>query len=363
MIEPIVLTGGPCSGKTTGAPYLMERLSDIGFYPVFNPEVPTSLMSRGITPKDGIIPVHIFQRLIARQILHEEAIAKLALAHINHPRPIIVVDRGLMDAKAYTEESEFAKILREHNLDLVSARDKRYSGVYHLRTAALGAEAFYGNTTNPHRLEDLTQARVQDERTLAAWIGHPHLRIIPNNGSFDQKLRRLFAEVCRQLGVPVPIEREHKFLIPATDVDVASLGSYQRIAIEQFYVWTRERGMEKRYRKRGQHGSYMYVETIKRPLTFDQRVETERIIDEREYELARGALCPGTDVICKDRICFVYQHQYFELDVFRGRRQGLVLLEIELTEEQDQIVLPLQFREAKDVTGVSRYSNRVLANL
>lgn len=362
MIAPIVLTGGPCAGKTTALPYLVERLFDIGFYPLVIPEVPTRLMTSGVKPLDGVMTTEFFQRMIVDCIVNDEAFMQRVMEGIQHERPLIITDRGLMDTRAYTSDQFFQEMLSRHSLDLVSARDARYSGVYHLRTAADGAEEYYSLATNPHRFETLVGARARDAQTLEAWIGHPHVRIIGNEGTFEEKLKRLFAAVCQQLGIPVPIERERKFLLSALP-NIDALGPCQRINIEQFYVWTPDASIEQRYRKRGQYGSYMYVETIKRPYAHGERIETERLIHEKEYEMARTFMAPGTGSIEKDRICFVYKNQYFELDVFRGRHKGRVLLEIELTERQDRIMLPPQLRGAREVTGDERYSNRSLANL
>lgn len=362
MIAPIVLTGGPCAGKTTALPYLTERLLDIGYYPILIREAPTALMDSRISPRDAVFSDTAFQQLIIERVLIEERFAHRALAAASHPRPLIVSDRGIMDALAYMNADAFWSALRLHDLDAVRARDVRYSSVYHLRTAALGAEEHYTLATNPHRRETPAEARARDAQTLEAWIGHPHLRVIANDGAFDEKLRRLFAAVCQQLGVPVPIERERKFLL--TEVpDIATLGPCQHIDIEQFYVWTPDPSIEKRYRKRGQYGSYMYVETIKRPHAHGERVETEQLSSAEVYATAKNFMAPGTDVIEKMRICFVYNNQYCELDIFGGRHRGRVYLEIELTEQQDRIVLPPQFRGIREVTGDERHGNRALANL
>ncbi|MBQ3724982.1 MAG: hypothetical protein II904_05630, partial [Oscillospiraceae bacterium] len=44
--------------------------------------------------------------------------------------------------------------------------------------AAKGAEAFYTTDNNTARVETLEEAIELDAKTLAAWAGHPHLRII-----------------------------------------------------------------------------------------------------------------------------------------------------------------------------------------
>ena len=42
----IVITGGPCAGKTTGLSYLEQQLSKMGYKVVFLNETPTELMKK-----------------------------------------------------------------------------------------------------------------------------------------------------------------------------------------------------------------------------------------------------------------------------------------------------------------------------
>ena len=69
---------------------------------------------------------------------------------------------------------------------------------------------------------------------------------------------------------------------------------------------------------------------------------------------------PRCRVIHKDRHCFVYDNQYFELDEFLGM-DGLVVLEIELTEENDKVDLPPFLDVLREVTGDLNYTNHEIA--
>jgi len=46
--KEIVLTGGPCGGKTTGLSYISEKLMDWGFRVFIVPEVATMIIGGGI---------------------------------------------------------------------------------------------------------------------------------------------------------------------------------------------------------------------------------------------------------------------------------------------------------------------------
>lgn len=53
----------------------------------------------------------------------------------------------------------------------------RYIAIFHLVTAAQGAEKFYSLDNNGIRIENIEQAREIDARTCRAWIGHPKLYV------------------------------------------------------------------------------------------------------------------------------------------------------------------------------------------
>ena len=67
----------------------------------------------------------------------------------------------------------FQKLLHENNIDTVTARDSRYDAVFHLVTAADGAETFYTLLNNGARTESTEEARVLDKKTQQVWTGHP----------------------------------------------------------------------------------------------------------------------------------------------------------------------------------------------
>jgi hypothetical protein len=56
---------------------------------------------------------------------------------------VILCDRGFMDGSAYVNPDDWSRLLTEMGLDPISARDSRYDAVFHLVTAADGAEKFY----------------------------------------------------------------------------------------------------------------------------------------------------------------------------------------------------------------------------
>lgn len=200
-IRKIVLTGGPCGGKSMGMSFLASKLFEEGYYPIQVPEAPTILMNAGVTPVRGVVPLREFQESVIDLILSLEAIAERTAHASRHPKPIIICDRGIMDTKAYMPPTMFAEVMKERKLDAGSVRNERYHAVFHLQSAAVGAEHAYTQENNTARFETLAEARLADERTLLAWRGHPNLLVIDNHGkTFDQKLSFLWEKVSRELG-------------------------------------------------------------------------------------------------------------------------------------------------------------------
>ncbi|MBR3349506.1 MAG: AAA family ATPase, partial [Solobacterium sp.] len=83
--------------------------------------------------------------------------------------------------------------------NVVDLRDN-YDAVFHLVTAAKGAEEFYTLENNAARYETIEEAVALDDRLIAAWTGHPHFRIIDNSMNFDKKLQNLLNEMLAVVG-------------------------------------------------------------------------------------------------------------------------------------------------------------------
>ncbi len=362
----LVLTGGPCAGKTTALGFVSRKLKDYGTSVIVVPEVATSLINAGLHPKDiSKDDMAKCQELFMRTQLHfEDEIFGPALALKGGDRQVLICDRGCMDSKAYMSTKDFEKLLIGLGKSEVDLRDRRYEAIFHLVTAAEGREKYY-NLDNPARTETPEQARVLDLRTRNAWIGHPHLRVIDNGTLFDKKLKRLLNAMRKALGIPVAIETERKFLLH-DEVDLKKIPvAFQIIDIEQHYINDVD-GKKIRVRSRSQRGEPpVYYKTIKLKTSSSMsRIEIEeQILEADYYNMVRAQSDPDFEPIIKQRICFLWQHQYFELDILQQptRHNGLTLLEIELTEENDKVTLPRWLGKMIEVTDDHTYKNQNLA--
>lgn len=194
-IFKFVITGGPCSGKTTALETLKDYFSKKGYKVIIVNETATEVINSGILPKD--IPVNVFQKVILdRGILKEDTTE--ALAKYYDRDTIIFYDRGIMDIKAYMSDSGFIEILKTRNLT-EEIINNRYDAVFYLVTAANGAENFYTLENNNARSESIEEAIRIDKRTYDVWKGYKRLHKFDSSTSFDEKIEKLIKKVEEEI--------------------------------------------------------------------------------------------------------------------------------------------------------------------
>ena len=89
--------------------------------------------------------------------LEKEKVFDKGAEKIKNDKVLIVCDRGMLDNKAYMTEEEFKRALKELGINEVEIRDN-YDAVFHLVTAAKGADKFY-NLDNAARTETKEEAK------------------------------------------------------------------------------------------------------------------------------------------------------------------------------------------------------------
>jgi CYTH domain-containing protein/predicted ATPase len=353
-ITKIVITGGPCAGKSTGMSYLSQKLEELGYKVIIVSETATEFITAGCMPGKNI-SLYDFEEILLKAQLTREAMYLEVAEKVTSKKVVLLFDRGAMDVKAYLDEISWGDLLEDMNVSSVSLRDKRYDAVLHLRTAALGAEKFYTQENNSARLETVLEAVEADRKTLEAWIGHPHLHVLDNSTDFEHKIKRVLHAVLGILGEPVPMEIERKYLVAPT-FDYTSIPCvYQETDIEQAYL---PGGY--RIRKRSEGGASTYTKTHKTDTEDPSvRLEKEERVSVRVYRELMSTQLKNIPVLNKKRICFVYREQYFELDIFKDK--NIIMLEIELTEAHKEVTLPEWLPIIREVTDDPTFRNFEIA--
>jgi CYTH domain-containing protein/predicted ATPase len=184
-VPRIVLTGGPCSGKSTVMEALKKEFRDV-LHCV--PEVATIVIELvGAKPPVGdVLGMKSFQRTIYRvQLGFERVSNKQAL---RDGRRALLLDRGTVDGAAYMDRG----IDDLENVCSTSVAEEygRYRGVICLDVPSEEIyEANKGN--NPARYETYPQAVATGDRLCRVWQGHPNfIRIGNGPGGMEEKLRQ-----------------------------------------------------------------------------------------------------------------------------------------------------------------------------
>lgn len=198
----IVLSGGPCGGKTTSLRTVSQALEDVGWDVYVVPEVPTLITQAGaVYPGvDGGAELLAFESALLRlQLQFEDGLKGVA---VTTGRPsVLLCDRGAMDPSAYMPRETWLAICADNGWDEAMFFD-RYSFVVHLVTAADGAAEFYTLSNNTARTETVEEACRQDRLVREAWSKHPRHVVVDNTTGFDAKMQAVVKHISGFVGKP-----------------------------------------------------------------------------------------------------------------------------------------------------------------
>jgi len=365
-VYKIVLTGGPCGGKTTGQSRLCTFFENMGWKVFRVPETATVLLSGGVkfsdlTEKEA----YKFQENLVRTMIQIEN-TYFELAQSSTRNCLIICDRGVMDGGAYITKEKWKKMMAANNWNPIELRDNRYNQILHLVSAANGAEEFYSTEDHACRSEGVELARELDYKSAAAWVGHPYFDVIDNSTNFETKMNRLIEAVCQRIGINVgdrlqSTSRKFKFLVASLPPD-SEFPPFQDFDVVHHYLHSVGPKVQARLRKRGQNNHWSYIHTIRRPNVHGSRIEVKTQLTYRDYKILLAQRDDAHFTIYKNRRCFLINNQYFQLDIYKEpshpRCKGLILLETysSLTGDALKNCLPKFLNIVKEVTGDPDYS-------
>ena len=150
----------------------------------------------------------------------------------------------------------------------------------------------------------------------------------------------------------MPKEIERKFLVAQPSI----LEGLEGERIVQGYVAKELYGMTTRVRIRANQAFI----TLKGPSVGFSRDEYEYSIPLADAEEILGRYSRGR-IVCKFRYLVAHDGMTYEIDVFAGRHTGLVVAELELSDEDQLVNFPSWIGE--EVTSDSRFGNFALAML
>lgn len=192
----IVLTGGPCSGKSSILQSLQSELQDDL---VFFPEIATIVINQiGLRPDKCSTPLEYdqFQESIYyTQTSFETSVSAQATMQA-YPKKAMIIDRGTVDCIAYISGG----IKKFENLFKTTLKEEynKYSLVICL---GLPDEKTYNEffACNPARYESYEEAMEREQRIVEAWHGHKNFHYIPSTAEFSQKCKNVEEEIKKFL--------------------------------------------------------------------------------------------------------------------------------------------------------------------
>jgi len=294
------------------------------------PEVFTILASNGMNL--SYFGTEGMDIVIQNTVLDVQESMEDGLEHVLRARgkpAVLLCDRGMMDGSAYLPPERFDCLLSMRQRHMADLREGRYNAIFHMVTAADGAEAFYTLENNNARTETPEQAREVDKKTQKAWVGHPQLFVIDNSTNFEGKLQRLVEVVARLVGLPTNLSRLSAKFVLRHPPDLKDFTvEYHVFEVEKVYLrtTTNDKGTDEYafIRKRtplvggeDKRGGSVYGFTSVQKLPDGNVIEQKRIISRREYTSSFKQRDPSRHIVRQRRVSFLYNYQSFNIHIYQ----------------------------------------------
>mmetsp|Transcript_116585 Transcript_116585/g.329736 ORF Transcript_116585/g.329736 Transcript_116585/m.329736 type:complete len:218 (-) Transcript_116585:105-758(-) len=163
----IVLTGGPCSGKSSILALIRDRLSKRGMQVITVPEYATHFFANS----DGFQPAWVgaqeeqnLQDIFLRyQVTQENMFHEYAA--LNTKPSVLLLDRAVLDQKVFTSSEEIWQSALDKNNVTEEQLLSRYDMVMHLGTCAKAGDYQWGpGSNNPGRYHTPDEAAALDKK-------------------------------------------------------------------------------------------------------------------------------------------------------------------------------------------------------
>lgn len=187
-----LITGGQLAGKDTIILKLKKDLEEKGYFVIYTNEAAELIMKNNIRPfGDERVEIIKFQDAIFKtQVFTEDLYLSLAES-IETTKPIVfLINRGLLDGKAFVTDEEFDFILSNNNYNINDIK-KRYDIVFCFETMAkLGVYNQYDN--NEVRYQNQQEAIDMNDRFLNNYSKYfENIKYFKATSSFDEKYKNI----------------------------------------------------------------------------------------------------------------------------------------------------------------------------
>lgn len=349
----IVITGGPCGGKTTALDSLAKLLRSMGYVVYICPETATELINSGIKPygEHRLDPID-FQEIVTETQNDKEKTRRKAARRCPHDKVAILYDRGLLDGRAYVSKEEYQMILDKLGLK-ESEILASYDLVIHMVTAAIGKVSAYTTSNNKARTETVEEAKEKDNAVMESYSNHPNFFIVNNDCNFDEKIERVCNIIRAFIGENSVIKRE-KYLLELEDIDFEICGNNMLEEYIEEFVKKENDDEDEVYTKSTINEYSYFTYTKNRFLPDGSKVSTCKTISKEEYvyELERINKKP----IHKTRYNFIDKGERYRLDFCDIDGEYIYILERDVS-NINKTPLPYFIHNGVDITKNRNYDD------
>jgi len=314
----IVLTGGPCSGKSSILALLRDRLSKRGFQVVTVPEYATHFFANS----DGFQGEWVgtqkeedLQNIFLRYQMMQEDMFR-DFASLNTKTSVLLLDRATLDQKVFTsDEKIWQAALRRSSVNEQQLLE-RYDMVMHLGTCAKVGEYEWGpGSNNPGRYHSPDEAARVDKILEGVYKGHKQLRMVPHCKLFEDKVEMVMEYLQDALHVdglagkrqriPVRLRTSSSDASPQVVVPPEVLHHAQAFVTTSTFL---DEAMQSSIRRRVRMSVDLWLEGLKstKPMDVESLPRGEQTFEERQA-------IPEEDYLARRVISEVQYHKIASL--------------------------------------------------
>lgn len=371
-IIKVVITGGPCAGKTSALNTLINHFSpDFRVYAI--PEAATMTFNSGFTivQKESTKENNkTFNKSIIQFQMDMEKYFE-SLASYSEKRVLLLCDRGVCDNFIYCMEDNAKKIVKETGWSKNYLLNDRYDLVLHLVTAANGAEEYYTLDNNAARSESKEEAIILDKKLQEAWMAHPNFEIIDNSEKgFQNKLNKVINSIRRLVNLPSDFSYVRKFLLSdKEEFNIPEEFNSEVYSEKIDFLISNENDKIFSVIKREAEG-YTSFSHITRAIqkSNEERLELRRTINEKNYYDFLRTKNPDCNSLNKQVTVFIYNSKIMNIEktcIEDGELNNKVIriLRVFTNIKEEREVVPKFIKIEKEVTEDENFSSIKLASM
>ena len=192
-------------------------------------------------------------------------------------------------------------------------------------SAAKGAEEFYTVQNHTSRREGIEEARLVDTKVAEAWVGHPNVHVVENRNKgvdFGLKIQYLISKIAWSIGIEVGDRfmkgaKKVKFVVNGPLPSKDRFPEHRDFDVCHHYLQTVSgKKVQIRLRRRGCNGKWSYNQTTRKQVS-GAVIELKKQLTHRDYSTLITQEDTNHFPIFKIRRCFLYENQYFQLDIYK----------------------------------------------